>query len=80
MCNCDITYNQIQVAIKELSDSEHRYRLSHDFWSESISYTCYTCKNKWLEVGEIIKCPSCKKMVCTYCLFYYNKRPSITFA
>jgi len=68
MCDCNITYNQVESAIKDLADKEYKYRMSHDFWSEPISYTCTTCKNECLEVGEIINCPKCKNFICIYCL------------
>ncbi len=68
MCDCNITYKEIQAGIEKLAETEYRHRCCRDFWSEPISYTCSTCKNEWLELGEIINCPRCKKFICIYCL------------
>ena len=59
----------LQAGRKDLADKEYKYRISHNFWDDTISYTCVICNNNWLEVGEIINCPSCNKLICLCCLF-----------
>jgi hypothetical protein len=68
MCDHILTEKQLQSAIDEIYDLEYNYRKSHNFWDEDISYTCNECNDKWLQAGDLLCCPNCKKHVCLKCL------------
>ena len=67
MCDHNLTKEELEDAIRHLYDLEYRYRQSHNFWTEDISYTCTDCNDKWLQLGELLCCPKCKKHVCLAC-------------
>jgi hypothetical protein len=72
MCNHNLSKEELAKAIEYLYDLEYEYRQSHNFWIEDISYSCNDCDDKWLQLGELLCCPICKKNVCLAC-YYKNK-------
>jgi hypothetical protein len=67
MCDHILSKKELDESIRYLYDLEYRYRQSHNFWQEDISYTCNECNDKWLQLGELLCCPNCKKHVCLAC-------------
>lgn len=77
MCDHILSQVELDKAISYLYDLEHKYRQSHNFWNEDISYSCNECNEEWLQLGELLCCPKCKKHVCLDC--YYGGSPSIEY-
>jgi hypothetical protein len=71
MCDCDISEEEVKRGIFEFAEGEKEYRISRDIWEE-ISYDCSICRNPWLEVGSILKCHKCNKLICVPCINLFN--------
>lgn len=67
MCDHLLSKEELADAIRYLYDLEYEYRQSHNFWTEDIVYSCNECGDGWLQLGELLCCPKCKKHVCLVC-------------
>jgi hypothetical protein len=68
MCTHQLTEKELTDAIYYVCDLEYNYRNVHNFWKEDISYSCNSCDDKWLRLGELFCCPKCKKHICLKCI------------
>ncbi len=67
MCDHNLTKEELDKAIRYMYDLEYEYRICRNFWQEDIVYKCTTCSDEWLQLGELLYCPNCKKNVCLAC-------------
>ena len=72
MCDHNLSRQELDTAIRYLYDLEYEYRQSHNFWREDLSYKCDDCNDGWLQLGELLCCPNCRKHVCLACYYKIN--------
>lgn len=66
--NCNLTTKEIGFAINEFSLIEYKHKKLYPM-DEDLVHECMMCRNGFNVVGEILRCPKCKIIVCWECVY-----------